>query len=445
MHTAKVPAFRTTPAAGIRAFTSSFSRPPLKRGRHKEQLMQTVSRRHLAPWAAAAALALAPLFVPMAAHAQNGFKIVASGLNNPHGLTFGADGSLYIAEAGTGGNGASLKSGDGSIVSYGATGSVTRLLGGTQTRILTGLPSLGDQTTKPDPGAGATGLQDLAFGKDGSLYGVIGLGANTSLQAGAGPNFATLVKLDPTTNSIQKIADLGAFETKNNPDGTATDSNPYSLAVLADGSFAVADAGGNDIVGISADGSTLSTLGVLPTQPNSIFPIGPPQIQGVPAGLVVGPDGASYVGELTGFPYPVGGASVYRLDPKTGVSTVVAEGFTNIGDLTFGPDGKLYVLEISTNGLASPNGPGTGALIAVDTATGKQTSLATTGLFLPTGLTAGPDNALYISNLGVSPGGGQVLRYGLTPVPEASTTLSLGLMLALGGLAFAVRRRKAAP
>lgn len=214
-----------------------------------QTVKQTLTRRHIAPWAAAAALALTPLFVPMAAHAQNGFKVVASGLNNPHGLTFGSDGSLYIAEAGIGGDGASLKSGDGSIVSYGATGAVTRLLGDTQTRILTGLPSLGDQTTKPFPGAGATGLQDLAFGKDGSLYGVIG---------------------------------------------------------------------------ISADGKTLSTLGVFPARPNPLP--GPPFYQSVPTSIAVGPDGALYVGELTGFPYPGGAAEVFRLDPKTGVSTAVRSG-----------------------------------------------------------------------------------------------------------------------
>lgn len=405
-----------------------------------QTVKQTLTRRHIAPWAAAAALTLTPLFVPMAAHAQNGFKVVASGLSNPHGLTFGSDGSLYIAEAGIGGDGASLKSGDGSIVSYGATGAVTRLLGGTQTRILTGLPSLGDQTTTPTPGAGATGLQDLAFGKDGSLYGVIGLGADTSYQAGAGPNFASLVKFDLATSRIQKIADLGAYETLHNPDGSTKDSNPYSFAVLADGSFAVADAGANDIVGISADGKTLSTLGVFPARPNPLP--GPPFYQSVPTSIAVGPDGALYVGELTGFPFPGGAANVYRLDPKTGIS-VVATGFTNIGDITFGPNGKLYVLQISTDGLAKAASPG--ALIEVDTVTGQKKTLDSTSLFFPTGITAGPDNALYVSNLGVSPGGGQVLRYGLTPVPEASTTVSLGLLLALGGLAFAVRRRKSAP
>lgn len=393
-----------------------------------------------------AALAVTPALTPAAARAQGSLQVVMSGLNNPHGLAFGSDGSLYVAEAGSGGPGTSILSGDGSTVSYGATGAVSRYSHGQQSQVITGLPSLADQTTSP-PGAGSTGLYDIAFGTDGSLYGLIGLGADTSLQNTAGPNFATLVKLTPGSHSVQKIADLGAYEDKNNPDGADKGSNPYSLAVLPGGGFAVADAGGNDVVGVSADGKTLSTLGVFPATKNTTG-IGGPTFQFVPTSVKVGPDGDLYVGGLTGFPFPAGAADVFRLDPKTGMSTVFASGFTNITGLTFGPDGGLYVLDLTTNGLASPTGPGPGALIRVDPATGAHTTLASQGLFLPTGLISGPDDALYISNMGTSPGGGQVLCYSLSaPVPEASTVVSFGLLLALslGGLIVAARRKKAGP
>ena len=393
-----------------------------------------------------AALALASAFPPTAARAQGSLQVVMSGLNNPHGLTFGSDGSLYVAEAGSGGPGASILSGDGSTVSYGTTGAVSRYFQGKQSQIITGLPSLADQTTRPVAGAGSTGLYDIAFGADGTLYGLIGLGADVPLRATVGPDFATLVKLTPGSSTVQTVADLGAYETQNNPDGVGKDSNPYSLAVLPGGGFAVADAGGNDVVGVSADGKTLSTLGVFPAAPNPLFPsLGGPTFQFVPTSVKVGPDGDLYVGGLTGFPFPVGGADVYRLDPKTGKSTVFASGFTNITGLTFGPDGGLYVLDLTTNGLASPTGPGSGALIRVDPVTGAHTTLASQGLFLPTGLIAGPDDALYISNMGTSPGDGQVLRFSLAPVPEASTVVSFGLLLALslGGLIVAARRKKA--
>lgn len=45
---------------------------------------------------------------------------------------------------------------------------------------------------------------------------------------------------------------------------------------------------------------------------------------------------------MTGFPFPIGGARVYRVeegeDPE-----IYADGFTNIIDIAFGKDGSLYV------------------------------------------------------------------------------------------------------
>ena len=78
--------------------------------------------------------------------------------------------------------------------------------------------------------------------------------------------------------------------------------------------------------------------------------------------MAVGPDGAYYVGQLTGFPFPPGGASVFRIVPgeePTGDTALwqgrlYASGFTNIIDVAFGPDGTLYVLEIAHDGLRAP-------------------------------------------------------------------------------------------
>lgn len=49
-------------------------------------------------------------------------------------------------------------------------------------------------------------------------------------------------------------------------------------------------------------------------------------------------------GELTGFPFPVGEARIYRIEPGF-APTIFATGFTMISDLAFGADGSLYALE----------------------------------------------------------------------------------------------------
>jgi hypothetical protein len=128
----------------------------------------------------------------------------------------------------------------------------------------------------------------------------------------------------------------------------------------------------------------------------------------VPTSVVRGPDGAFYVGELTGFPFPVGHARVWRVVPGY-PPTVYAGGFTNVIDLAWGPDRKLYVLEIAHHGLLS--GDQTGALIRVDRM-GRRTLLASSGLTAPGGLAIRGRYA-YVSNCSVCAGKGAVLRISL--------------------------------
>ena len=88
-------------------------------------------------------------------------------------------------------------------------------------------------------------------------------------------------------------------------------------------------------------------------------------MQAVPTSVEDGRDGQYYVGQLTGFPFPVGGANIYRVNPRTGAASVFASGFTNIMDLAFGKDGTLYVLEIDHNSLLPPDNGDEGAIFAI--------------------------------------------------------------------------------
>jgi hypothetical protein len=356
-------------------------------------------------------------------------NVVMTNLDNPRGLAVGPDGGVYVAEAGRGGTGTSIVTGDGATVQFGATGAVSRLLNGAQQRVVTGLPSLAAQAG-PMPGAGATGLHDLAFGPTGGLFGVIGLGANPAARAtlaADGASFAHLVRL-PLGAAHQNVADLGSHEAANNPDAGLLDTNPYGLTRTPAG-FAVADAGANALLTFTTATGAVATRAAFAPRANPL-PFGPPAYQAVPTTVATGPDGAFYVGELTGFPFPPGAANVHRVDPSTGAQTVAAGGFTNVIDIAVAADGDLYVLQLTTNGVAAAAGPGPGRLVHIDASTGERTTLLESPLFFPGGVAVAPDGTLYVSNLGTSAGGGQVLH--LVPEPGACALLAVTAVRLLG-------------
>ena len=97
----------------------------------------------------------------------------------------------------------------------------------------------------------------------------------------------------------------------------------------------------------------LATVAVFPPRwvpfPHGI-PFGPPPgtpvlMRTVPDSVVRGPDGAFYVGERTGFPFPPGEARVWRVVPGH-PPTVYARGYTRIVGLSWGTDGRLLVREL---------------------------------------------------------------------------------------------------
>jgi VCBS repeat-containing protein len=138
-------------------------------------------------------------------------------------------------------------------------------------------------------------------------------------------------------------------------------------------------------------------------------------------GMAVGPDGNVYLANDQG---PGNATAVVRYDGQTGAAlgtfVTTAAGITGdptgvVNDLTFGPDGNLYVL--SLNGSVAPvlrfNGL-TGAALPAPGQTGA-TFVAAAGSGItgtPSGFTFGPDGNLYVAD------GSTVLRYsGTTGLP----------------------------
>ncbi len=353
-------------------------------------------------------------------------SVVASNLNNPRGLAFDADGALYVAESGyySGTPGPGLVASNMEFEEYQPTASITRVAGGVQQRIVTGLSALVNPLT-----GGATGPQDIAFGADGTGYVLFGLGtppAARTAELAAAPGASDLGHVFSFTGgTLTDVADISAVEAANDADGDGPDSNPYHLAVGPTGNLLVTDAGANTLVNVAPGGAVSLAAVFAPRDIGGGFPS-----QAVPTGVAVGPDGLTYVAQLTGYPFSPGGANIYRVAADGTVDTYLS-GFTDIGDIAFGADGSLYVLEVDADGLANAT-PG-GAVIRVGTDGSRRTIFAK-GLILPTGLEVGPDDALYVTNFTGSPGIGQVLRIAAVPEPASWALMIAGFGLVGGAL-----------
>jgi hypothetical protein len=344
-----------------------------------------------------AALAMVPaalLAIGSVAHAHTATTIM-SGLNSPRGLAVAPDGSVYVAEAGMGGAYEYVSSSG--TYRFGATGSVSRYARGVQSRVVTGLPSI----VTPH---GLNGPHDVAMQGVGHGYVTIGLGSapQTRMQFPAPAHaLGTVVRFAPH-GGWNIVADLARFEATHNPDMGLVDSNPYGIAVAGNHLFAT-DAGGNTLLGVRPNGS-IGLLGVFGTQMSTLPfpPFSPVPMEAVPTAVAIGPDGALYVSELTGFPFEAGRARIHRVVPGA-APTVYAAGFTTIIDLEFDASGAMWVLQYPVPGL----GPQFGSLIRVE---GGVRTTVLDGLVDVTSFALGKRGEIYLSSGAFSIGTGTVVR-----------------------------------
>ena len=368
-----------------------------------------------------------------------GVTELATGLHNPRHLDVGPHGDVYVAEAGTGGGTASCFDSAEGPACVGATGRVSRIPDadeqdpGARETVVDGLASFAPPPPGPTAGNNAIGPHGIDV-KHGAIYVTNGgpteplrneqtvLRDTLAAEEPVADLFGRLLQIGPG-GAITRIADIWDFERDNNPDGQPAspggppignpkiDSN--AVDVLArHGHFYVADAGANTLLEVSRDGA-IAVKHVFENVPTpgpggAIIPM-----QAVPTGVVKGPDGLLYVSQLTGFPFPVGGANVFVIDPDTGGIVRTITGFTNAMDLAFGRDGTLYVLEIDANSLAAPGDEGAIFAVAPGATTGTQIPLPAGTLTAPGGIAVGRHGELYVTNHSTSGSAGSVLRIGL--------------------------------
>ena len=337
-------------------------------------------------------------------------SVFAMGLNNPRGLKFGQDGNLYVAEggfpsgtlteapAGLGGNCSAGAGGPGNYFGSTTGSRISRIdANGNVTTFVDNLPS--------DEVAGlASGVADIAF-IGNTMYAILA-GAGCSHGVPSIPN--GVIRINPD-RSWTMIADLSAYlqthPVAHPTDAITGDFEPdgtwYGMIAVRGDLYAIEPNHG-EMDKITTNGKITRVIDVSASQ-GHVVP------------TVVADHGVFYVSNLGQFdPDQLNTQSVFHITPS-GQLKVVATGFSKVLGLAFDGRDRLYVLETSYSTNDPGPEPGTGRLIRI-LPNGKQQVLidSTSGrLVVPTGITFGPDGALYISNIGFGAppvGAGQILK-----------------------------------
>jgi hypothetical protein len=325
----------------------------------------------------------------------------AEGLTNPRGLTFGPDGHLYVAEAGTGGDdvatdepGCEAEFNVYSPYFAGDTGRVTRVLAdGTMQTVAANLPSTSDS------GGSSFGPTDVAFIGD-QLYVLIEMGG---CQHGLPDDLPAILRVNKD-GSTTNVANLSAWLAANQPNFVKeepieiTDQEPGGVfhSMIAQGKYLyVVETNRGFVLRFDPKSGIVEKLydmsidskehnPIVMARRGNEFHVGTFGEDGGPAELAV------FDKHFAGYSLPF-----ESLNPIVGLAWR--------GSKLFGVE--IFPLDVAWLPDSKAN------LVAFDPKTGERTEVLTGFASYPNGLVTGPDGALYTSNWAVGgPGGGSILR-----------------------------------
>ncbi|HYC32888.1 MAG TPA: ScyD/ScyE family protein [Gemmatimonadales bacterium] len=321
-------------------------------------------------------------------------EVFATGLKFPRGFTWGPDGALYVAEAGTGGPKTTTPEQCEQVAppvgpySNGSNARISKIdHEGHRTTFAGGFPSAADQID------GTLGLADVAFIGD-RLYALL-TGAGCSHGIRRFPNGIARVE---SNGEWSIVANLSAYTRAHPVANPGPDFEPdgsyFSMLALNDRLFAV-DANHGEVVRINpATGRICRVVDVSASQGHI-----------VPTALA-DRNGVIFLGNLGTFPIDPHSEKILRVG-RDGALSVEARFFTTVLGLDFDAEGRMYVLESSK--AAGFPAPDEGRVVRLNRDGTRD--IIVNKLDFPTSMRFGPDGRLYISNHGYGPGGlGEILR-----------------------------------
>jgi plastocyanin len=304
---------------------------------------------------------------PAASPTAAGVALAASGVPNPRGFLWDANGAMLVASGGIGGT---------AVLPADASGAVFRIEveNGCPVTLASGFPSA-------SAFGGRYGISDVAI-LNGTLY-ALGDGGFDVQPPTPAPD--GVYRIDPD-GSWQAIANVGAWVEGNPTKLVPSDSDPGGepYAMISDGQdLWVSESNHGQLLRVTPQGAI-----------SRIVDLSDPHL--VPTGLKPAPDGGVYVGFLTAAPFTDGSSKVVKITAD-GKVTEVWTGLTAVTDVAVAPDGTLYALEMSTDNAKEPPFYRRNAGRVVRQTGPSSLEPVLSGLDQPVRMGFGPDGGLYVA------------------------------------------------